>query len=73
MNRFYFDAIYYEVDIVGGAKVRDKSMLDRDIVGLKIFKVTSWYVATTCPWLPETKKSGKSMEKTQPETTTLSG
>ena len=60
-------------DDIGGAKVRDKSMLDRDIVGLKIFKVTSWYVATTCPWLPETKKSGKSLEKTQPETTTLSG
>ena len=29
-------------DDIGGAKVRDKSMLDRDIVGLKIFKVTSW-------------------------------
>ena len=43
MNWFYFDAIdYYDVDIGGGAKVRDKSMLDSDIVGLKIFKVTSW-------------------------------
>ena len=42
MNRFYFDAIYYDVDIGGGAKVRDKSMFDNDMVGLKIFKVTSW-------------------------------
>ena len=61
------------VVVVAGAKVLENIKLESAIVGLNILIVTSWYVTTTWAWFPEIKNNGNKMEKTQPDTTWLSG
>ena len=54
-------------------KVLVKIAFDITTVGWKIRNSICLSQVTTCAWLPDTIKSGKNIEKTQPETTRLDG
>ena len=66
---YNFHWSYSSHDVFDNANVREHIIFDNNMVGLNILRVTSCEVAVTCPWLPETRKSGKSIEKIQPDTT----
>ena len=65
-------------DVLEGAhlfpllKVRSKMALLMAMVGWNMCSGGAMVSMTTCAWFPLTMKRGKRMEKTQPETTTLS-